>query len=67
MSDAMTGPSSDTAGAWTLRLHIDGVESAGKAAMVEAVVEAVPGVRWARVDYALAHIDIRGRGPIDDR
>ena len=62
----MTGPSSESAGAWTLRLHIDGVESAGKAAMVEAVVEAVPGVRWARVDYALAHIDIRGRGPIDE-
>ena len=34
--------------------------------MVETVVEAVPGIRWARVDYALAHIDIRGRGPIDE-
>jgi monofunctional biosynthetic peptidoglycan transglycosylase len=34
--------------------------------MVEAVVEAVPGIRWARVDYALAHIDIRGRGPVDE-
>ncbi len=34
--------------------------------MVETVVEALPGIRWARVDYALAHIDIRGRGPIDE-
>jgi monofunctional biosynthetic peptidoglycan transglycosylase len=62
----MTGSSSESAGAWTLRLHIDGVESAGKAAMVEAVVEAIPGIRWARVDYALAHIDIRGQGEIDE-
>ena len=53
-------------GAWTLRLRIDGVESAGRAIMVETVVEALAGISWARVDYALAHIDIRGNGPIDE-
>ena len=63
----MSGTGNDSAsGDWTLHLRIDGVESAGKAHMVEAVVEAVPGIRWARVDYALAHIDIRGRGHVDE-
>src|SRR5882757_7565858 len=65
MSERMAGAVSESGG-WTLRLRIDGVESVGKAAMVEAVVEAIPGIRWARVDYALAHIDIRGRGEIDE-
>src|SRR6185503_6941235 len=62
----MTGTGADSADTWELRLRIDGVASAGKAAMVEAVVEALPGIRWARVDYALAHIDIRGRGQVDE-
>jgi monofunctional glycosyltransferase len=62
----MTETDGDSTGAWTLHLRIDGVDGAGKAAMVEAVVEAVPGIRWARVDYALAHIDIRGRGEVDE-
>src|SRR5436190_22818401 len=62
----MNGLQSDQAAAWTLQLRIDGVESVGKAAMVEAVVEAVAGIRWARIDYALAHIDIRGRGDVDE-
>ena len=62
----MDGTQGKSLGSWTLRLGIDGVESAGRATMVETVVEAVPGIRWARVDYALAHIDIRGEGPIDE-
>ncbi len=62
----MDETNSESSRPWTLQLRIDGVESAGRAAMVEAVVEAIPGIRWARVDYALAHIDIRGRGPVDE-
>jgi monofunctional biosynthetic peptidoglycan transglycosylase len=62
----MSGTDTDSANEWTLRLGIEGVEGAGKAAMVEAVVEALPGIRWARVDYALAHMDIRGRGEVDE-
>src|SRR5689334_16495913 len=62
----MGGTQIDSRGEWELRLRIGGVESAGKAHMVEAVVEALPGIRWARGDYALAHIDIRGRGEVDE-
>jgi monofunctional biosynthetic peptidoglycan transglycosylase len=62
----MDGSHTESPGGWTLRLRIDGVESAGRATMVETVVEAIAGIRWARVDYALAHIDIRGSGPIDE-
>jgi len=62
----MSGTEIDSKGEWELRLRIDGVESTRKAHMVEAVVEALPGVLWARVDYALAHIDIRGAGDVDE-
>ena len=62
----MNETKNDSAGDWTLRLGIEGVADTRKAAMVEAVVEAVPGIRWARVDYALGHIDIRGRGEVDE-
>ena len=62
----MVGTHSTSPGLWDLRLRIDGVDSVARAGMVEAVVEALPGIRWARVDYALAHIDIRGSGDLDE-
>jgi monofunctional biosynthetic peptidoglycan transglycosylase len=62
----MSGTGTESANGWELRLGIAGVDGTRKAAMVESVVEALPGIRWARVDYALAHIDIRGRGDIDE-